>query len=124
MKEITPQSLENAKFLIEEALQQINNIQDGIGANNEDTMEWLVRRLQESARDLELRERIDPMKAKLNFKKFTGPDGRQYTHLLHVKLMDNQGKYIKFAKHTDELLAQLQEKTFDIDPTRIGEVVQ
>jgi len=64
------------------------------------------------------------MKAKLNFKRFVGPDGRPYTYLLHVKLTDDQGKYIKFAKHTDELLAQLQEILIDIDPARIGEVVQ
>ncbi len=64
------------------------------------------------------------MKAKLNFKKFTGPDGRQYTYLLHIKLMDEQGKYLKFAKHTDEILSQLQEKVLDIDPAKIGEVVQ
>ena len=57
------------------------------------------------------------MSIKLVFKKRMC-DGHEITQLTHIKVMDENGKYIKFAKHTDkniEAISQLNLKLNNLE---------
>lgn len=54
-------------------------------------------------------------KIKLNLKQTTDSKGNPITQLLHIKLMDASGKYIKFAKHTPELIEWINKQELEMD---------
>ena len=50
------------------------------------------------------------MKLTLQFKQTPNPKGYNDTFLTHIKLLDDEGKYIKFLKHDPELIEFLEEQ--------------
>lgn len=54
------------------------------------------------------------MKAKLQFEQKETPFGYMDTKLVRIKLTDDNGKYLKFAKHSPEIMAFLQNVEMEI----------
>jgi len=54
------------------------------------------------------------MKAKLIIKKVKDEKGFPITKITHIKLMNDNGKYIKFLKHDDDLIEFLQQINFNL----------
>ena len=54
------------------------------------------------------------MKAKLIIKK-QKLEGFERTLITHIKILDDNGKYCKFAKHGQDLIDYIQEIEIDID---------
>lgn len=58
-------------------------------------------------------------KIKLNLKKIKTTNGYPFTHLLHVKVMDKNGKYIKFAEQTPQLIDWINSQELILDTESI-----
>lgn len=58
-------------------------------------------------------------KVKFTFKQKDSDYGYKETMVTHVKLMDDEGKYIKFAKQTPDLMEKLSSMEFDIPNSAI-----
>jgi len=52
---------------------------------------------------------LNTMKAKLQFTQSPTQYGYKITKLERIKIIDNNGKYIKFAPHNDSIMEFLQE---------------
>lgn len=54
------------------------------------------------------------MKIQLIFKQTDSSFGYEITTLTHVKLLDEKGNYVKFAKHSPELIAKIRDTIIEI----------
>lgn len=54
------------------------------------------------------------MKATLQFEQKNTPFGYKETKLARIKILDENGKYIKFAKHTPEVIQYLESVEIEI----------
>lgn len=54
------------------------------------------------------------MKLQLIIKQNPSKFGYNETRITHIKILDDEGKFIKFAKHEPELIEEIQNSTINL----------